>query len=127
MIRFKQLCMTSSKSLDSYSRLTADRSVCAARCAGVLVCVLSFVGMHELLAEETPSAEQIQFFESKVRPIFVEHCYECHSATADEVEAELLLDSKWGWMTGGESGAAIIPGNLDDSLVIDAVRYESHS
>lgn len=126
MIRFKQLCMRSSKSLDSYSRLPADRSVCAARCAGVLVCVLSFLGMHELLAEETPNAEQIQFFESKVRPIFVEHCYECHSATADEVEAELLLDSKWGWMTGGESGPAIIPGNLDDSLVIDAVRYEEN-
>ena len=59
-----------------------------------------------------------------MRPIFVEHCYQCHSETADEVEAELLLDSKWGWKTGGASGPAIIPGNPDESLVIDAVRYQ---
>ena len=93
---------------------------------GVMACGLSVSVTSQLLAEDAPTAEQIQFFESKVRPIFVEHCYECHSESADEVEAKLLLDSKWGWTTGGESGPAIIPGNLDDSLVIDAVRYEEN-
>jgi hypothetical protein len=79
-------------------------------------------------AEQTsePTPEQIEFFESKVRPIFVAHCYECHSTSAEDVEAGLLLDSRWGWKTGGDSGAAIIPGNLDDSLVIDAVRYQEN-
>ncbi|HBV64887.1 MAG TPA: hypothetical protein DEF45_17905 [Rhodopirellula sp.] len=91
---------------------------------GTLACMGALVVTPALWAEDAPTADEVQFFESKVRPIFVEHCYECHSATSDEVEAELLLDSKWGWMTGGESGPAIIPGNLDDSLVIDAVRYE---
>jgi mono/diheme cytochrome c family protein len=91
--------------------------------ASAVVC-LFLSGSLTAIAEEAPSAEQIEFFESSVRPIFVEHCYECHSEGADEVEAELLLDSKWGWMTGGESGPAIIPGNLDESLVIDAVRYQ---
>jgi len=100
------------------NRLFADRG-----CIASVVC-LFLVGLPAAIAEEAPSAEQIEFFESKVRPIFVEHCYECHSEGADEVEAELVLDSKWGWMTGGESGPAIIPGNLDESLVIDAVRYQ---
>lgn len=94
--------------------------------ASLMLCVLTLTAASNLLAEDAITAEQVQFFESKVRPIFVEHCYECHSAAADEVEAELLLDSKWGWMTGGESGPAIIPGNLDDSLVIDAVRYQEN-
>ncbi len=91
--------------------------------ARLTVC-LFLSGSVTAMSEDGPSAEQLEFFESRVRPIFVEHCYECHSEDADEVEAELLLDSKWGWMTGGDSGPAIIPGNLDESLVIDAVRYQ---
>lgn len=77
-----------------------------------------------LVNAEPPTAEQLEFFEAKVRPILVEHCYECHSNGAEEIEAGLLLDSKQGWQTGGDSGPAIVPGNLEDSLLIDAVRYE---
>ncbi|MFK8115661.1 MAG: c-type cytochrome domain-containing protein, partial [Rubripirellula sp.] len=75
-------------------------------------------------AEWTP--QQVEFFEAKVRPILVDNCYECHSVEAEDVEAGLVLDSKWGWETGGDSGAAIIPGNLDESLLIDAVRYDEN-
>lgn len=126
MIRFNLLDVACAKSFGSYFKLPFVPTLCNPWCVGAMVCVLSSLGTQYSFADEKPSAEQIQFFESKVRPIFVDHCYECHSATADEVEAELLLDSKWGWMTGGESGPAIIPGNLDDSLVIDAVRYEEN-
>ncbi|TWU04334.1 PSD1 and planctomycete cytochrome C domain-containing protein [Stieleria varia] len=73
--------------------------------------------------DETVDADQLSFFETKIRPILVEHCYECHSADAEDVEAGLLLDSKPGWMTGGDSGPAIIPGDVDGSLIVDAVRY----
>ena len=52
------------------------------------------------------TAEQIAFFESKVRPILVEHCYECHATDSESIEAGLLLDSKWGWETGGDSDPA---------------------
>ncbi len=67
--------------------------------------------------------EQVEFFESKVRPILVEHCYACHSTGAEDLEAGLVLDSKWGWETGGDSGPAIVPGDLDESLFIHAIRY----
>jgi hypothetical protein len=71
------------------------------------------------------SAEQIEFFESKIRPIFVRHCYECHSAeSGEDIEGGLLLDSRWGWQTGGDSGPAIVPGDPGESLVMHAIGYQ---
>ena len=70
------------------------------------------------------TTEQTEFFEAKIRPIFVEHCYECHSVEADEREAGLSLDSRWGWSTGGDSGPAVVPGKPEESLLIHAVRYQ---
>jgi len=68
-------------------------------------------------------AEDFEFFEQKVRPVLVEHCYKCHSAEAEKVKGGLRLDSRDGWRAGGESGPAIIPGEPDKSLLIKAVRY----
>lgn len=66
----------------------------------------------------------IAFFEQKIRPLLVEHCYECHSERAKKVKGGLLLDSRAGWQTGGDSGAAVIvPGRPDESLLIRAVRH----
>src|SRR6187401_554043 len=65
----------------------------------------------------------IEFFERKVRPILVEHCYECHATTSKKVRAQLLLDSRDGVRRGGVSGPAIEPGDPDKSLLIKAVRY----
>lgn len=67
--------------------------------------------------------EQIAFFESKVRPLLSEHCYECHSAKADKVKGGLLLDSREGWMAGGDSGEAIVPGKPEGSLLLQSVRH----
>ncbi len=51
------------------------------------------------------------FFEQRVRPALVEHCYRCHSADAKELQGGLRLDLKSGWQTGGDSGQpAIVPG-----------------
>ena len=54
-------------------------------------------------------AEQIAFFETKIRPIFVRHCYQCHSQDADDqgkLKGKLRLDTRSGLLRGGESGAA---------------------
>jgi hypothetical protein len=63
------------------------------------------------------------FFEKKVRPVLVEHCYKCHSAAAKQPKGGLALDSHAGLRTGGESGPAVVPGKPQDSLLLKAVRY----
>ncbi len=95
-------------------------------------CFLTTLGFlllgHFLLAEEEILPDQLtpdqsEFFEAKVRPILAEHCYDCHSNQAKKLKGKLFLDSKWGWATGGVGGPAIIPGDLVESMVIDAVRH----
>ncbi len=68
-------------------------------------------------------ADDFEFFEKKIRPVLVEHCYKCHSTAAEKLKGELFLDSEAGMLKGGESGAAIIPGDVEKSLLIKAVRY----
>ena len=68
----------------------------------------------------------IEFFEKKVRPLLVKHCYECHSTEAKELKGGLALDSKAGWANGGDSGPAIKPGDVNGSILISAVRYEDY-
>ncbi len=75
---------------------------------------------------ETPSPQQLEFFEKEVRPLLSKHCYECHSVDSKRVEAKLWLDSRDGHLRGGDSGEAIVPGDAEDSLLIEAVRYESY-
>ncbi|MEQ9409643.1 MAG: PSD1 and planctomycete cytochrome C domain-containing protein [Fuerstiella sp.] len=69
------------------------------------------------------SSAQLEFFEKEVRPVLVARCYECHSV--DDVNGGLLLDSRHGIQQGGDSGAAIVPGEPDRSLLIEAVRYKN--
>lgn len=73
-----------------------------------------------------PTQPQLEFFEKDVRPLLAKHCYECHSVNAKRVEAKLLLDSRASHLRGGDSGAAIVPGDAAKSLLIEAVRYESY-
>ena len=61
------------------------------------------------------------FFESKVRPLLVEHCMECHGEK--KAKGGLRLDHRGGWETGGDSGPALVPGDPDASLLIKAARY----
>lgn len=77
-----------------------------------------------LLADEAPRAEQVEFFEAKIRPVLVQHCQSCHSATADVIQAGLRLDSRPATLAGGDSGPAIVPGKPDESLLLAALRYE---
>src|SRR6056297_2813465 len=85
---------------------------------------LAMIAPSLQLTADEPTAEQLEFFEAKVRPILVEHCNECHSAEEGTTEAGLSLDSRAGWQTGGDSGTAIVPGKPDQSLLIEAIGYE---
>src|SRR5437016_3062986 len=82
--------------------------------------LLRFAGA---LAEE-PKPEQIDFFEKRIRPVLVERCFKCHSAAAEKVKGDLLLDSREGMLKGGESGKpAVVAGDADKSRLIEAIRY----
>lgn len=70
--------------------------------------------------------EQLEFFEKSVRPLLAEHCYSCHAADSKKLQAGLRVDSRTALLQGGDSGEAIVPGDADASLLIEAVRYESY-
>lgn len=70
------------------------------------------------------TAEEMALFENKIRPVLVTHCYECHKTDAKEIGGKLLLDSSAGMLQGGESGPAIVPGKPEESLLIQALRYQ---
>ena len=75
------------------------------------------------LNAEDPTAEQLTFFEQKIRPVLAENCYKCHSARAKKLKAELRLDSRTGLLKGGETGPVVVPGKPEASLLIRAVVY----
>src|SRR5688500_18889096 len=66
---------------------------------------------------------QLDFFEAKVRPVLVEHCFGCHSAKAEKLKGGLLLDSREALLKGGDSGAAVVPGEPEKSRLVEAIRY----
>src|SRR5215831_14375115 len=70
-------------------------------------------------AQAPPAASSPEFFESRVRPVLAANCYDCH---ADEHYGDLRVDSRESLLKGGKSGAAIVPGDADKSLLIRAVR-----
>src|SRR5829696_1673554 len=74
-------------------------------------------------ADEKPSADGVAFFEQKVRPLLVKHCYECHSADAKKVKGALRLDTRDDTLKGGANGPAVVPGEPARSRLVTAVRY----
>jgi len=71
-----------------------------------------------------PTQEEVEFFETRVRPVLAEACYSCHAETSPRIRARLKVDSLEGLLAGGVSGAALVPGDVDGSALIEAVRYE---
>jgi hypothetical protein len=92
----------------------------------IAIC-LTFCGVvfssSAVLADSQSDAE---FFEKRVRPVFVERCESCHSAAKGKTNGGLALDTRSGWIKGGESGSPIVPGKPEESLLILAVTYVTH-
>jgi mono/diheme cytochrome c family protein len=72
---------------------------------------------------DTARADDTAFFESKIRPILVERCYECHSADKKQ-KGNLLLDTREGALKGGDTAPAIVPGDPSKSLLLKAIKWE---
>lgn len=93
-----------------------------------LTAALAAIVLSPLSAKPTTQGQitqdQRHFFETKIRPVLVKHCYECHSHEADIVAADYSLDSPDGLRSGGASGeSAVVPGKPDKSSLIEALRY----
>ncbi|MBN01545.1 MAG: cytochrome C [Planctomycetaceae bacterium] len=84
----------------------------------LLVCVVSACGVNSRVVRA-----DVDFFEKHIRPVFVEHCYECHSDKAGEPKAGLSLDRRSGWEQGGDSGPVLDLDNPEESLLLKAISY----
>jgi hypothetical protein len=78
------------------------------------------LGTSSLAAADLKPAD-LEFFESKIRPVLVAECYECHDAKKQK--GDLRLDYRDGLLKGGEEGAAIIPGDAKKSILIQSMDY----
>ena len=74
-------------------------------------------------AAAEPSDSGLDLFKGYIEPMFKKHCYECHSHEAQKAKGGLVLDSREGWVKGGDSGTAVKPGDVDASLLFKAVSY----
>ncbi len=100
----------------------------------VLALSIVFLAVGSVSALDQPASEQatgepadpagITFFEKHIRPVLVENCFTCHSTQAVRVRAGLLLDSREGVAKGGEGGQILVPGQPDESRLIQAIRWE---
>ena len=88
---------------------------CSAKILTSTVCVV-------LALSHVDADEGEAFFEKKIRPLFVENCAKCHGADG-KVKGGLRLDSREAILHGGDSGPAVVPGDLEKSVIIHAVRY----
>src|SRR2546425_9100593 len=91
----------------------------------VAASILMMPGLR--LFAQNHEAAGLEFFEQKIRPIFVEHCYKCHSREAEKIKGGFLLDTRDELLKGGDTGLAIVPGDPEKSLLIKAVRYSDEN
>ncbi len=86
---------------------------------------LAILGGRVLRATD-PDASQVEFFEKRIRPLFANHCYECHGGDPDKIKGELRLNTHAGLQKGGVSGPVIVPGNPAESRLFQAVQGKAH-
>ncbi|ADB18154.1 protein of unknown function DUF1549 [Pirellula staleyi DSM 6068] len=93
---------------------------------GVVAMLLVMLGTSAAGAAD-PDPTSVEFFEKKIRPVLVEHCYECHSAEAEaksKLKGGLKLDSRAAMMQGGDSGSAVVIGKPEEGQLVSSIRYD---
>jgi hypothetical protein len=93
--------------------------------APALLTVAIFLGSSPVLQAESPGSADVDFFEKQVRPLLVEHCYQCHGN--GKSKGELSLTSRASILKGGASGPTVRPSDPAGSLLIQAVRYDGET
>ena len=101
-----------------YQSLAINLTFTAAWLPGALAFAMAFAAP----AAADPAATEL--FETKIRPILAEHCYECHSATSKKIKGGLRADSRANLLAGGDTGPALVPGKPDQSLLYKAITHQ---
>ena len=109
--------------MNVYPRLPTARS--GSRLTHILLVGLVFGSLMPVVSRCATAEDPRDFFESRIRPVLIEHCYECHSSASPTAEGGLVLDHREALLRGGESGLAIVPGDPAASPLIAAIGYES--
>ncbi|MFO1022838.1 MAG: DUF1549 domain-containing protein [Planctomycetales bacterium] len=89
----------------------------------ILLVVMAFTTAANRSRAADPG-EEATFFTQKVLPLLQQRCFQCHSHATKKAKGGLVLDTRSGWEKGGDSGPSLQPGNLEKSLLIQAVRYQ---
>ena len=118
-----RLCQRSDRGHRRHGRSIEDRNCCMNRTLGLAILLAS----SSFAVAADANKQGIALFESKIRPVLIQHCYKCHSAEAKKnkkLKAGLYLDTSAGVLRGGETGPAIVAGKPKDSLLIRAIKHE---
>lgn len=108
----------------SVIRLATVSALCVCVCC--FVCCDARADEQQADKAEPVTAEQRAFVQNKVLPLLEARCFECHGGDDEqEPEGGLILTSRPTSLTGGDSGPAIVPGKPHESLLVEAIRYES--
>ncbi len=86
---------------------------------------LALIFSSQVFGQTVPA--DFTFFEAKIRPVLIEHCYSCHSVEAQKnkkLKGNLFVDSRDGLRKGGANGPAIAPGKPSESLLLKALRHD---
>ncbi|MBI3209262.1 MAG: PSD1 domain-containing protein, partial [Candidatus Solibacter usitatus] len=83
-----------------------------------------FIGSLLLQAQEKPTADQLEFFESKIRPVLAKNCYVCHGGGSKTAMGGFFLDTRTAIRKGGANGPAVVPGKINEGTLLAAIRHE---
>ena len=92
-----------------------------------LIVLIATVAFQTTSVAQTPTEDGVLFFEQKIRPVLVQHCYSCHSKEAQDqkkLQGALFLDSSEGILAGGDSGPALVKGKSSESLLLKAMKFD---
>lgn len=93
----------------------------------MIVCLLLVVATTQVASPVEAadiSPDELNFFETKIRPVLIRECYGCHSNKSGNVRGGLRLDTKELTHIGGSAGPAIVPGNLEESWLYNAITHQ---
>ena len=83
-----------------------------------LSCILFILLSGSVFAQDSG----IKFFEKNIRPVLNTQCYSCHSSNSKDVKGGLSVDTRQGILNGGDSGPSVVPGKIDESLLLDYIE-----